>query len=82
MDKRNSLRSLRWIQPVFTVFLLITLTIQLAAQSPLDSCSEQFIEGTISNAPTLFNSPPEEPFDTNVYHCYRGEDASFYALEY
>lgn len=82
MDKRNSLRSPRWIQPVFTVFLFITLPIQLSAQSPLDACSEQFIGGTIFNAPTLFNSSPDEPFDTNVHHCYRGEDTSFYALEY
>lgn len=68
MDKRNSLQSTRWTQPIFTVFLFITFSTQLAAQSPLDACAEQFIGGTISNAPTLFNSPPEEPFDTNVHH--------------
>lgn len=50
--------------------------------SPLSNCSDHFIDGNPANAPTLFRSAPEEPFDSNVHMCYRTADATFFALEY
>jgi len=46
---------------IFRVFLLQLVFIAalpaiVYSQSPLDNCADQFIEGHITNAPTLFNS--------------------------
>ncbi|MBA4143460.1 MAG: DNA/RNA non-specific endonuclease [Nitrosospira sp.] len=52
------------------------------AQSQLQNCAEQFIGGSISNAPTLTDSPSDQPFGNNQHLCYRVKGASFFALEY
>lgn len=52
------------------------------AQSPLDNCADQFIDGDIQNAPTLADSPSDEPFGDNKHLCYRDDGASFFAVEY
>ncbi|MDZ7790309.1 MAG: DNA/RNA non-specific endonuclease [Xanthomonadales bacterium] len=50
--------------------------------SPLSGCAEHFIDGEEANAPTLFDSAPTEPFDSNHHLCYQVEDTSFFAMEY
>jgi len=72
---------------VFRVFLLQLVFIAalpaiVYSQSPLDNCADLFIDGQITNAPTLFNSSPDEPYGTNIHQCYRIENASFFAMEY
>ena len=52
------------------------------AQSPLTACANQFIGGTISNAPTIGGTAPEDPYRTNKHLCYRDDDNSFFAIEY
>lgn len=52
------------------------------AQSPLDNCAEQFIAGTVDNAPTILGSPSAEPFGNNQHLCYRDDGVSFFAIEY
>lgn len=58
------------------------LPAHLVAQSALDPCIDQFIGSAVENAPTLFYSSPDEPFDTNQHLCYRTEAQSFFAMEY
>lgn len=55
----------------------------LAFSEPgLDNCADQFIDGNIQNAPTLYNSLPNVPYGNNVHLCYRDDDSSFFAVEY
>lgn len=61
---------------------LLLLSARVSAQSPLDACADQFINSNTANAPTLFNSPPTEPFGSNRHLCYRDDGVSFFALEY
>ena len=68
---------------IWTSFLLVLLVNTSAfAQSPLDNCADQFINGNIENAPTLYSSPPDKPYSKNKHLCYRDDGVSFYALEY
>lgn len=60
----------------------LTFSVCIYAQSPLDHCSTQFIDENVSNAPTLFSSPPSQPFGTNQHLCYRDDGVSFFAVEY
>ena len=62
--------------------LAVLCNVHASAQGRLDTCAEQFIGGTVSNAPTILNSPPEEPFGSNRHLCYRDDGVSFYAAEY
>lgn len=66
---------------LFAVFLVL-LPLEGHSQSPLEDCADQFIGHTVSNAPTLFNSAPDEPFDTNRHLCYRAADTGYFAMEY
>lgn len=52
------------------------------SQTELDQCAGQFISGDPSNAPTILNSGPSEPFGNNSHLCYRDDDVSFFAIEY
>ena len=52
------------------------------AQSPLTNCSDQFIDSSADNAPTILNAPPSQPFGTNKHLCYRDDGVSFFAAEY
>ena len=52
------------------------------SQTALDNCADQFIDSNVANAPTVFNSPPEQPFGSNVHLCYRDDGVSFFASEY
>ena len=52
------------------------------SQTVLDECADQFIDGNASNAPTLFNSAPDQPFGNNKHLCYRDDGVSFFAIEY
>jgi hypothetical protein len=72
----------RFIWPSILLLLFATLIPHLTGASPLSGCQEHFISANIQNAPTLFQSAPDEPFDSNVHLCYRTEDASFFALDY
>jgi len=72
----------RFIWPSIVLLLFATLFPHLTWASPLSGCQEHFISANIQNAPTLFQSAPDEPFGSNVHLCYRTEDASFFALEY
>lgn len=54
----------------------------LTAQTPLENCSEQFIDDDVGNAPTIGNSASNEPFLTNEHQCYRDDGVSFFAMEY
>ncbi len=49
------------------LFAFLFLSSQALAQSALDNCAEQFIDGDTANAPTLFNSAPTEPFMSNQH---------------
>lgn len=65
------------------VLVLLLFTPHFAlAQSVLTDCAEQFIDGDVANAPTLFSSPPGEPFPDNTHLCYRDDGVSFFAVEY
>lgn len=68
------------------LMLLVALSVFLQStafsQTGLDNCTEQFIDGKVSNAPTLFNSRPDEPFGSNKHLCYRDDGVSFFAIEY
>ena len=65
---------------------LLALVLLLGAPSlhasPLSGCAEHFIEGEVANAPTLFDSAPTEPFNSNRHLCYHVEGTSFFAMEY
>ena len=52
------------------------------SQTALDNCADQFIDSNVANAPTVFNSPPNQPFGSNVHLCYRDDGVSFFASEY
>ena len=71
-----------WLTWNFLTLIAWLTALASASASPLSQCAEHFIDGDLGHAPTLFSSPPEEPFDSNVHQCYRTEDASFFALEY
>jgi len=66
--------------------ILITLSFLFLSnaysQSELDKCADQFINSSVSNAPTLFSSMPEQPFGSNRHLCYRDDGVSFFAIEY
>jgi hypothetical protein len=51
------------------ILILLALSFFLLSnafsQTGLDECADQFIDGNVSNAPTLFNSMPE--FRGQVY---------------
>jgi len=66
----------------FVVGALLLVSCPAGAQSPLAACAEQFIGGSIENAPTIGRSAPDTPFATNKHLCYRADDASFFAVEY
>ncbi len=51
-------------------------------QTALDDCSAQFINADVSNAPTLFSSPSDQPFGSNQHLCYQDDGVSFFASEY
>ena len=64
---------------ISTSFLFIS---NAFAESELDNCADQFIGGNVSNAPTIYNSTPDQPYGNNKHLCYRDDGVSFYALEY
>lgn len=51
-------------------------------QSALDNCADQFIGGTVENAPKTAASASTGPSGANRHLCYRDDGVSFYALEY
>ena len=59
------------------LFLAIHCSGIAFAQSPLDNCAEQFIDGKITNAPTLADSESDEPLGNNKHLCYRDDGVSF-----
>ena len=61
---------------------LILLQGTAFSQTALDNCADQFIDSNVANAPTVFNSPPDQPFGSNVHLCYRDDGVSFFASEY
>jgi hypothetical protein len=67
-------------------FALVLLGMMLPcstwSESALQQCIDQFVGGSVSNAPTILGSLPTEPFGTNIHLCYRVDDRSFFALEY
>lgn len=62
--------------------LLLLPTAPTIHASPLSACAEHFIGSQMENAPTLFDSAPDEPFDSNNHLCYQVQDTSFFAMEY
>ena len=68
----------------FRLYLVLSVLVpcSLFAQSPLDNCTDQFIDGTIASAPTIKNSASDTPHGTNQHLCYRDDGTSFYAMEY
>ena len=52
------------------------------SQSELTKCTDQFIDGDVSNAPTLYGSMPDQPYGQNRHLCYRDDGVSFFAIEY
>jgi hypothetical protein len=74
--RRKEIRMVRYL------LACLLLSSQVLAQTPLDNCAEQFVDGDTANAPTVFGSPSEEPFGSNVHLCYRDDGLSFFALEY
>lgn len=52
------------------------------AQTALEDCAAQFIEGSVANAPTIGDSSPGVPFGSNQHLCYQHSDGSFFATEY
>lgn len=67
---------------IFLLTVTVCLQINAYGQTALDKCADQFIDGKVSNAPTLFSSPPDQPFGSNKQLCYRDDGVSFFALEY
>lgn len=65
---------------LFAASILLWVSVDALAESPLDSCKEQFINNDIANAPAIADSD-ESSGDTKQL-CYRVDDASFFALEY
>ena len=63
-----------------TLYILLEGTV--FAQTALDSCADQFIDSDVANAPTIFNSPSNQPFGNNKHLCYRDDGVSFFASEY
>lgn len=61
---------------------LLAVSASAFGQSPLDDCADQFIDGSIQNAPTIGSSQPSQPFGSNQHLCYRDDGASFFAVEY
>ena len=61
---------------------LLVMPWMAQAESVLADCADQFIGGTVDNAPTLFSSSPNQPFDTNKHLCYKNDGVSYFALEY
>lgn len=69
--------------PLLALGILFTfVSIPAFAQSALDHCAKQFIGGTKNNAPTIGNSSPTKPYRSNRHLCYRGQNDSFFAIEY
>jgi len=65
------------------VVMALALTPSIArAQSPLDACDDQFVDGLVANAPTIGNTAPDRPFASNLHLCYRDDGVSFFVLEY
>jgi len=63
---------------IFTMFV----PCNAFAESALTNCTDQFIDGLATNAPSIYNSPVESPHGTNQHLCYRDDNVSFYAMEY
>ena len=53
-----------------------------ALAADLSLCANQFIGSSVDNAPTLYSSPPDEPYRINEHHCYATSDGALFALEY
>ena len=62
--------------------MLTCLLFSMGSYADLSGCADQFIGGKLSNAPTIYNSDPLEPFESNLHLCYQDNDTSFFALEY
>jgi len=69
----------RWLQ---SAVIISVLGQGIASAGALDACAGQFIDGNVSNAPTIFSSPPDQPFGSNQHLCYHDDGVSFYAAEY
>ena len=62
--------------------ILFFLISNAYSQSDLDECADQFIDGNVSNSPTLLSSSPDQPFGNNKHLCYLDDGVSFFAIEY
>jgi hypothetical protein len=67
---------------ILIIASLLFLLSNTYAETALEKCSDQFINGNVSNAPTMYNSQPNEPFGNNTHLCYRDDGVSFFAIEY
>ena len=78
---RSGMGRTGWVGGLFALALWLG-ALPGAAGSPLSPCAEHFIDEDLAHAPTIFSSPPDTPFDTNLHLCYQVDDASFFAVEY
>ena len=68
----------------YTYLLLLPLSFSppTFSSQALDDCADQFIGGNASNAPTIRNSPVDQPYGINQHLCYQDDGDSFFAIEY
>ena len=64
--------------PLLSLFISPTAI----SNQALDDCADHFIGGVSSNAPTILNSPVDQPYGSNKHLCYQDDGVSFFATEY
>lgn len=75
--KGSNIKSLKYLALLPLFFSPATFSSQA-----LDDCADQFIGGNSSNAPTIRNSPVDQPYGSNHHLCYQDDGVSFFATEY
>ena len=66
----------------YLVLLPLFFSQAIFSSQVLDDCADQFIGGISSNAPTIRNSPVDQPSGANQHLCYQDDGISFFATEY